>query len=101
MGYFCPENTFLQLKHNIQVIYLTLLPDFQLLCENSPNSLNVVLETISHFSRHNSSVFFWLKHYILSTKIPHESENFQTSTAGIKIYQIPQVIFQTESQFFF
>ena len=31
MAYFCPENTFLQLKHNIQVIYLTLLPDFQLL----------------------------------------------------------------------
>ena len=42
MGYFCPTNTFLQLKHYIQRIYLTSL---------------VIFKTISHFSRHNSSVF--------------------------------------------
>ena len=43
MGYFCPKNTFFQLKHYIQRIYLI-----------SP----VIFETISHFSRHNSSVLF-------------------------------------------
>ena len=36
MGYFCPKNTFLQLKYYIQSIYLI-----------SP----VIFETISHFSR--------------------------------------------------
>ena len=40
---------------------------------------------------YNSSVLFWLKHYILSTKEAHQS--FRLSTAPMKIEQIPFVIF--------
>ena len=36
----------------------------------------VIFETISHFSRQNSSVLFYLKHYILLTKIFYQSANF-------------------------
>ena len=43
MGYFCPKNAFLQLKHCRQRVYLI-----------SP----VIFENISHFSRHSSSVFY-------------------------------------------
>ena len=55
MGYFCPKNTFLQLKHYIQGIYLTLLSTTCVKIHQIPY---VIFETISHFSRHNSSVFF-------------------------------------------
>ena len=37
----------------------------------------VIFETISHFSRHNLSVYFKLKHYILVTEIFHQSAHFQ------------------------
>ena len=42
----------------------------------SPNSQipYVIFETISRFSRLNSSVFFELKSYILLTKIAHQSK---------------------------
>ena len=66
MGYICPKNTFLQLKH-IQRIYLTLLSTTYVKTHQIPY---VIFETISHFSRHNSPVLFQLKHYILLTKIP-------------------------------
>ena len=49
---------------------------YNYLCKNSPNSL-YNFETISHFSRPNSSVLFQLKHYIILTKIFHQSVNFQ------------------------
>ena len=55
MGYICPKNTFLQLKHYIQRIYLTLLSTTCVKIHQIPY---VIFETISHFSRHNSSVFF-------------------------------------------
>ena len=42
MVYFCPKNTFLQLNHYEQRVYLI---------------SSVISETTSHFSRHNSSVF--------------------------------------------
>ena len=48
---------------------------------------------------HNSSVHFWRKHNILSTKVAHQSAYFQTS--HFQIHQIPYVIFETKSQFFF
>ena len=55
-----PKNTFLQLKHYIQMIYLTLLSTA---CANiHQNFLNflkiVIFKIICHFSRHNSSIFF-------------------------------------------
>ena len=72
MGYFCPKYTCLQLKHNAQDLSKVL----------STTCVKIhfitIFETISHFSRHNSSLSFSLKHYILSTKVSHQSANFQT-----------------------
>ena len=86
MGYFCPKNAFLQLKHYIQRIYLI-----------SP----IIFETISHFSRHNSSVFFSsnIAHFLQKQTI--KVGIFRLSTAQVKVQQIPHVIFQTKRQFFF
>ena len=51
----CPKNTFLQLKDYIQRIYLTLLSTT---CVKIHQITRVIFETKSHFSRHNSFVFF-------------------------------------------
>ena len=56
----------LSAKTLIQMIYLNSLITY------------IIFETISHFSRQNSSVFFYLKHYLLSTKVAHQSANLQT-----------------------
>ena len=53
--YFSPKNTFLQLKYYVPMIYLTLL---SATCVKIHQVSYVTFETISHFSRHNSSVFF-------------------------------------------
>ena len=50
--------------------------------------------------RHNFSVLFHLKLYMLWTKRVHQSTDFQT-TARMKINKIPYVIFQTTNQFLF
>ena len=52
---------------------------------------------------HNSPVNFKLIHFLLGIKVPHKSPNFesQLSIALVKICQIPHVVFQTTSQFFF
>ena len=63
---FCPKNTFLQLKP-IQTIYLTLLSTT---CVKIHQITDVIFETTSHFSQHNPSVSFLLKHNILSRKEP-------------------------------
>ena len=52
MGYICPQNIFLQLKH-IQRIYLTLLSTISVKIHQIAY---VIFETIIHFSRDNSSV---------------------------------------------
>ena len=54
---FCPKNTFLQLKHYIQWIYLT-LSNISTTCVKIHQITYVLFETISHFSQHNSSVSF-------------------------------------------
>ena len=96
MGYFCPKNTFLQLKHYIQRIYLTLLSTTCVKIHQIPY---VIFETISHFSRHNSSVFFssnityFLKKQLIKMQV------FQLSTARINIHQIPHAIFQQKVGF--
>ena len=123
MGYIFPKNTFLQLQHYIQRIYLTLFST-TVKIHQIPYA---IFETISHFlyfifdknipskckfsdfpllelkfskllmsffkqkvslsskfgslfgvMRDNSSVLFHLKLYMLSTKLVHQSENFQT-----------------------
>ena len=45
--------------------------------------------------------FFQLKPHILWTKIAHWSESFGLLSGWVKIHQIPHVIFETASQFFF
>ena len=52
---------------------------------------------------HNSPVNFKLMHFLLGIKVLQKSPNFefQLSSALVKICQIPHVIFQTTSQFFF
>ena len=52
---FVQKNTLLQLKHNIQWIYLTLLWTN---CVQIHQITYAIFETISHFSQHNSSVSF-------------------------------------------
>ena len=52
VGYICPQNIFLQLKH-IQRIYLTLLSTISVKIHQIAY---VIFETIIHFSRDNSSV---------------------------------------------
>ena len=54
MGYICPKNTFLQLKHQKQRIYPTLLST----TVKTNQIPYLIFETISHFSRHNFSLFF-------------------------------------------
>ena len=73
MGYICLKTTFLHLKYYLQ-IYLTLRSTTCLKTHQIPF---VIFETINHFSRHSSSKLFLLKHYILLTKLSHQSANFQ------------------------
>ena len=94
MGYICRKNTLLQLKHYMQRIYLTLLSTAMKIHQIP----YVIFETISHFSQHNSSVFFQLKYYTFDKNTPSNCKFF---TARVKIYQISHVIFQTKSDFFF
>ena len=62
-GLLWRKTTFLQIKHYIQRIYLILL---SITCVKIRQITYAISETISHFSQHNSSVSFYLKHYILS-----------------------------------
>ena len=97
-GYFCPKNTFLQLKHYIERIYLTLLSTT---CVKIRQITYVIFKTISHFSRHISSVFFCSNITYFLQKQPIKVQIFRLSTAQVKVHQIPHVIFQTKRQFFF
>ena len=97
MGYFYPKNTFLQLKR-IQMIYLTLISTACMKIHQIPY---VIFETVSYFSRHNSSVFFCSNITCFLQKKPIKVHNFRLSTAQVKIHQIPHIIFQTKSPFFF
>ena len=92
---FCPKISFLQLKH-IQRIFLTLLSTT---CVKIDQIIYVIFETMSHFSQHNSSVSFQLKHYILLQKYPIIVQVFRLSTNQVKFHRIPHVIFQIKVSF--
>ena len=66
-GVLSEKNTFLWLKYSIQRICLTLL---SVPCVKIHQITDVIFETVSHFSRNNSSVSFHFKHHILSKSIP-------------------------------
>ena len=50
---------------------------------------------------HASSVFFSSQTFTLWTKKAHQSEIFRLWCGWVKIHQIPYVMFETTSQFFF
>ena len=50
---------------------------------------------------HLSSVFFLSQTFILWTKRSNQSEIFRLLSGWVKIHQIPYVMFETTSQFFF
>ena len=94
MGYFCPKNTFLQLKDDIHRIYPALLSTT---CVKIHQRTQVIFEPPTQ-----PCIFFQLKHYIHSGKIAYQSENFNTSHClHYKVHPIPHVIFGSKSQFFF
>ena len=73
---FCPKKyTFLQIKHHVPWIYLTLLSTT---CVQNNQITYVVFETISHFHNTTPLRLYQIKHYILSTKVAHQSTSFQT-----------------------
>ena len=98
MDHFCSKNKFcqLQLKRNIQRIYLTLISTICVKIRRIP----YIFETLSHFSRHNSSVFFGsnITYFLQMQSI--KVEIFRLASASIKIHQICQVIFEAKNQFF-
>ena len=95
---FCPKHTFLQLKHYTQNIFLTLLSTT---CEKIQQIRYVTFDNMSHFSGHNSSVFFSsiITYYLQKQQI--KVHILRLSTAHVKILRIAHVFFQTKSQFFF
>ena len=93
-----PKNIFLQLKHYIWGIYLTLLSTT---CLKTHQITYVIFETISHFLRNNSSIFFSSNITYFLQKQPIKFQIFRLFFARVKVHQIPHVIFQTKSQFFF
>ena len=97
MGYFCPKNTFLQLKH-IQRIYPTLLSTS---CVKIHQMTNDIFETICHFPGTAPLYFFSSKITNFLQKQSIKVRTFRFATARIKIRQIHHVIFGTKSQFFF
>ena len=127
MGYFCPKNTFVQLKHYMQDIYVTLLSTTCVKIHQIPY---VISETISRFSQHNSSnssnsschfskksEFQNLDHFLVSwekiqknyvfswnflyfwQKWHIQVQIFRLLSARMKNNQIPYVIFQATSHF--
>ena len=103
MGYFCPKNTFLQLRH-IQRIYLTL---FSTTCAKIRQMTYAIFETsrkkiflkkvIFHDTTplysFNSNITYFLQKQHIKVQI------FRFSTACIINHQIPHVIFQTKDNF--
>ena len=71
MGYFCPKNILLQLKHYIPRIYPTLLSTT---CEDSPND-------VYHFWKH-FSFFTSQPLHVFSAQTLH---TFHKSSQGIKV----------------
>ena len=96
MGYICLKTTFLQLKHYIQKIYLTLLSTT---CVKIHQILYVIFETISHFSRHNTRLYYFSSNVTYFwQKYPIKVQIFRFFTAQVKILQISHAIFQTKSK---
>ena len=96
MGYICPKNTFLQLKHHIQRIYETLL---SAACVKIHQILYVIFEPQSHLSRHNSCVLFSSNISYFRQRQPIKVQSFRILIALVKFtktlmsFMKPKVIF--------
>ena len=127
MGFFCPKNAFLQLKHYIQRIYLPYFQtlhtsgksrplkckfsDFPLLALKFTKFLMsfsskklVFLQSLNHSSVSWEITLLYIFSWNLSCYWQKElikMKIFRLSTVPMKISQIPYVIFQTSTQFFF
>ena len=96
MGCFCPKNMFLQLKH-IHRIYLKLL---SITCVKIHQIPYVVFETISHFSRHNSSVFFRLNVlYTFYKSSPAKCKFSEFSLLALKLTKFEMSFFKQKASF--
>ena len=99
MGYVCPKSTFLQLEHYILKIYLTLLSTT---CMKILQTTCVIFETIyiykSFFTTQLLSIFL-LKHYILSTKVAHQSANFHFPLLGLRLTNFVMSFFKQKASF--
>ena len=94
-GYICQKTTFLQLKHYIQKIYLTLLSTTWVKIHQIPH---VIFETISHFSRYTTRPYYFSsKTTYFWQKYPIKAQIFRFFITRVKIHQIYLVIFQTKS----
>ena len=76
-------------------------PDYS--CRFRNDKVRVYSNFASLFSvmKGNSSVFLFLRPCILWTKRAHRKEIFRLLSGWVKIQQIPYVIFEATSQFFF
>ena len=91
MGYyFCPKNTFLQLKH-IQGIYPTLLSTTCVKIHQIPY---VIFEIVTYFPWHNSSGFFSSNIIYFLQKQSIKVQIFRFSTAHIKVHPISHVFLE-------
>ena len=96
MGHFCPKNTFLQLKHYVQRIYLT-LPSST--CVKIRQITYVIFETISHFSRHNSSVFLAQTLYTFYKNSPSKWKLSDFPLLGLKFTKFLMSFFKQKVSF--
>ena len=96
VGCFCPKINLSKKYIPLAKILYTQDLTFNYLCENSK-----LLMSLYHISRHNSSVFFSSNTTYFLKRKPVKVQFFRLSAAWIKVYQIPHIIFQTISKFFF
>ena len=95
MGYICPKNTFLQLKH-IQRIYLatTCVWKFTKFLLSFLKPLAIFHGTTRLYYFSSSITYFW-------QNCPIKAQIFRFFTTRVKIHQISHVIFQTKSELLF
>ena len=91
-------------KTYVQRIYLTLLST---ICVKLPEIPYFIFETISHFLRHNSSVFFSSKITFFRQKyrlLRYQTAKCKSSDFPLLVLKLTKFLmsfFQTKSQFFF
>ena len=96
---FCPKNTFLQLKHYIQRIYLTLLSTT---CVKIHQITYVIFETIykSFFTTQFLCIFFAQTLHTFYKSSPSKCKFLDFPLLGLKFTNFLMSFFQLKGQFF-